>query len=207
MSFSDDVFAHHTQVSRNLVSQALAFCIRVSNNFRGASRDLLEECEVDGVSHRLIASIVRMEMILRSEAWKESTGMIGIVQNCIEIDYSVKRTAGSDPFVDRLPRSFLRFRVVARNDHAFTRGERGANQLYSPSMGAKNQLAVCVDQFFDSPHVGRIGQRVLTQLCTRKTDVVNPFEQQDVSDAGDRQGVAVEASQGVDAQARYRPLT
>src|SRR6516162_532848 len=158
MSFSDEVFAHHTQVSGNLVSQALACCKRASNNFRSASRDLLEESEIDGVSHRLIASIVRMEMILRSEAWKESTGMIGIVQNCVEIDYSVKRTAGSDPFVDRLPSSFLRFRVVARNVHAFTRGERGTNQLYSPSMGTKNQLAVCVDQFFDSPHVGRIGQ-------------------------------------------------
>ena len=70
---------------------------------------LLEDSEVDRVGHRLIAGIVRVEMIFRREARQESAGLIGIAHNRIEVDHAVKRSAGSDPFVDRLPSGFLRF--------------------------------------------------------------------------------------------------
>jgi len=70
---------------------------------------LLEQREVDRVGHRLIASIVRMEMIFGREVGQEPAGMIRIAQNRIEVDYAVKSVAGSDPLVDRLAGGFLRF--------------------------------------------------------------------------------------------------
>jgi hypothetical protein len=61
---------------------------------------LLKDGEVDRVSHRLIASVVWMEMIFGREAGQESAGVIRITQDRIEVDYPVKGAAGSDPFVD-----------------------------------------------------------------------------------------------------------
>jgi len=68
--------------------------------------------------------------------------MIRIAHNRVEVDHGIKGPVGSDPFVYRLPNYFLRFRVIAGNVHAFTRGNRGANYFDSPGVCARNQLLV-----------------------------------------------------------------
>src|ERR1019366_8099654 len=101
----------------------------------------------------------------------------------IEVDDTVKRAAGSNPVVDGLPSSFLRFRIVARNVHAFTRGHRGTNQLDSTGVGARNQLAVRADKILGAPRIPRISQRESSQLSARKSEVIDPFQQHDMSDS------------------------
>ena len=61
----------------------------------------LEESEIDRVGHRLVACIVRMEMIVGGEAGQESAGVVLIAQNRVEVDYTVKRATVSDPLVNR----------------------------------------------------------------------------------------------------------
>jgi hypothetical protein len=103
--------------------------------------------------------------------------MIRIAQNRIEVNHAVKRAAGPDPFVYRLPSSFLRFRVVARNANTFKRADRDANQLDRVSVSAGNQLAIGVDQVPRCANVRWIGKVVHAQLCAGETDVIDTFEQ------------------------------
>src|SRR4029077_19065651 len=162
---------------------------------------LLKNCEIDGIGHGLIAKIVGMKLVLRREARQQSAGMIRVAHHRVEIDHGIKRAAGPDPFVNRLPRCFLGVREVARKVYAFTRSDGGANHLDPASVGASNQLAVRVDQLLWSANIRWVGKEVSAQLCARETDVVDPFEQHNVSYAWQRQGIAVEASQGIDTDA------
>ena len=105
-------------------------------------------------------------------------------QNRVEIDHAIKRAARPDPFVNRLPNCFLGFRVVARNDYIFKRSDRGTNHLDAASVCAGNRLAVRVDQVFRSANISWIGKVALAQLCTGETDVIDTFEQHNVSSPG-----------------------
>src|SRR4029077_4683617 len=87
------------------------------------------------------------------------------------------------------------------NVNTFKRAYGGANQLDPVSVSAGNQLAVRVDQLLRSPNILWIGKIAPPQLCAGEPDVVDPFEQNNVSPPGHRQRVPVEASQGADAKA------
>src|ERR1700686_4277991 len=165
------------------------------------NRNLLKNCEVNGVGHGLIAKIVGMETVFRREARQQSAGMLRIAHNRVEIDHAIKRAASPDPFINRLPSRFLGFRVVARKVHTFKRSDRSANDLDSVSVSAGNQLAVSVDDLLWSANIRRIGKEATAQLCAGETNVVDPFKQHNVSNAWQREGVAVEASQGADTEA------
>src|SRR5713101_5904837 len=99
-----------------------------------------------------------MKMVLGGEVWCESAGIIRIAHNGVEIDDAIKRPAGPDPFVYRLACCFLCFRVIARNVHAFTRRDGGANELEAPSMCARNQLPVRVSDILNAWRIGWIGK-------------------------------------------------
>src|ERR1700685_3785479 len=106
--------------------------------------------------------------------------MIRIAENRVEVDNAVKRAAGPDPFVNRLPNGLLGFRVVARKVYAFKRSDGGADQLDAVSVSAGNQLAIGVDQVLRSVNIRWIGKVVRAQLCAGETDVIEAFEQHNV---------------------------
>src|ERR1700730_12144645 len=110
--------------------------------------------------------------------------MVRIPENRVEIDHAVKRAAGPDPLINRLPRDFLGFRVVARQIYAFKRANRGANQLDPASVSASDQLPVSVDQVLGSANIGWIGKVVRSQLCAGESDVIDSLEHHNVRDAG-----------------------
>src|ERR1700733_6947613 len=134
-------------------------------------------------------------MVWRCEARRHSAGMVRVAQDRIKIDYRIKRAAGPNPFVNRLPNRFLGFRVVARNVDAFKRSDRGSNQLDPVSVSARNQLAVAVNQVLGTASIGWIGEVALVELCAGEADVIDPFEQHDMSYARQRQHIAVEPGQ------------
>ena len=115
--------------------------------------------------------------------------MTGIAHNRVEVDHAIESAACPDPFVDLLARCILRFRVVAGNVRAFTRHNGGANELDSASMCARNQLPVCISDILNAWRIGWIGKISVIVFYTWKADVINPFEQHNVSDAGQNECV------------------
>src|SRR5207253_10369579 len=93
------------------------------------------------------------------------------------------------------------FRVVAGNVYPFARPDAGSDELDSVSVSAGNQLAVGVDQLFRSANFRGIGKVGSAQLGAGETDVIDSFEQHNMSDAGQPQRVSIEASQGADTEA------
>src|SRR6266567_1679398 len=162
---------------------------------------LLKEREIYCIGHCLIPRIIRMKMVFGSESRQEFARMIRVAQDRVEVDDAVKRAASPDPFVYCLSSCFLGFRVVARKIYAFKGADGGANHLNPSNMGARDQLAVRVGHVLDSPYFSRISEVAAVRLGARKPDVIDSFEQYDVSDARQRQSVPVEASQGADGEA------
>src|SRR6476661_5999684 len=107
--------------------------------------------------------------------------MIRIAQDRVEVDHSVKRSAGPDPLIYRLPNYFLDFGVIARNDYTFKGADRRANYLDAVSVSAGNQLAVGGNQFLGSADIGWIGKVAAAQFRAGKTNVIETFEQHNVS--------------------------
>jgi hypothetical protein len=131
----------------------------------GQENAAIEKSEIDCIGHSLIATIVGMEIVLRSEASQQSAGMIWIAQDRIEIDHGIKRAAGPDPFIELLPIYFLGFRVVAREVYTFKRTDRCPNQLDSVGMSAGDQLAESFYQVLRSADISWIGKIAPVQLC------------------------------------------
>src|SRR5438034_5184257 len=121
--------------------------------------------------------------------------MFRIAHDNVEIDDAIKRPAGSDPFVYLLARSFLCFRVIAWNVHALTRSNCGADHFDSTSVRARNQLPVRISDILGAPRLGWIGEILAVHFCTGKTNVVEPFQEHNMSDAGQNERIAVEPRQ------------
>src|SRR4029077_16042849 len=125
--------------------------------------------------------------------------MIRIAHNRVEIDDAIKGAAGPNPFVYRLARCVLSFGVIASNGCPFTRRHCGANQLESPSMCARNQLPIRISDILNARYLGWISKILAVHFCTGKTDVIEPFQEDDMRDAGHNERIAIEARQSTDA--------
>ena len=80
-------------------------------------------------------------MVLGGELWQQLAGMFRIAHNGVEIDDAIESPAGPDPFVYRLARCFLCFRVIAGNFHALTRSNCGADHFDSPERVRAKSIA------------------------------------------------------------------
>src|SRR4029077_20974658 len=126
--------------------------------------------------------------------------MFRIAHNHIEINDAIKGAAGSDPFVYRLACCFLYFRVIAGDVHALTRGKRRADHFDSTSVRARNQLPVRISDILSAARLGWIGKILTVHFCTGKADVVNTFQEHNVTDTGQSENVAVEPRKSTNAE-------
>lgn len=58
--------------------------------------ELLKQGKVDRVRDRLVASVVRMQMITRRKVRHQTAGMLRVAHDRVEVDDPVKRTAATD---------------------------------------------------------------------------------------------------------------
>src|SRR5882762_2417302 len=126
--------------------------------------------------------------------------MFRIAYDRVEIDDAIKGAADSDPFVYRLACCFLCFRVIAEDVHALTRGNCGADDFDSPSVCARNQLPVGISDILSAARLGWIGEILAVHFCTGKADIIEPFQQHNMSDARQNERIAVEPRQSTDAE-------
>ena len=75
--------------------------IGLSTHTSGGCRHWLEEIEVDGVGHRFVSGIVRMQVIARIVGGDELLRVAGIARHLVEIDDARRRPGGPNPLVDR----------------------------------------------------------------------------------------------------------
>ena len=66
--------------------------------------------------------------------------MIWGAHNSVEVDHTVERSISSNPLIDSLTHTLLRFRVVAQNCCPFGRHDRRAYHSYTAGMRARNKL-------------------------------------------------------------------
>src|SRR3979490_1297587 len=99
----------------------------------------LEQTEVDRLRHRLVSSVVRMQVVARLERCQELLRIIRITWCFVEVDDGIVRLARSDPFVDRLALCFAYFGVISR---APKRSQSRSVDRKPPRMGACDQLFV-----------------------------------------------------------------
>src|SRR5439155_19553089 len=98
-----------------------------------------------------------MKMVFGGELRQQLAGMFWIAHHRVEINDAIKRPAGPDPFVYRLARFFLCFRVIAGNFNALTRGKCGADNFDSPGVCARNQLQVSYSDILSAARLGWYG--------------------------------------------------
>ena len=67
-------------------------------------------------------------------------------------------------------------------------------------MSAGDQLPVRQNEILRRPGIVWIGKVATSKLGSGKTDVIDPFEEHDMADALQREGVSIEASQTVDTK-------
>jgi hypothetical protein len=57
-----------------------------------------EQVEIDGVGHRRVAGVARMQMVAGIERGEELFRLVGIPRHTIEIDHGIVGVARADPF-------------------------------------------------------------------------------------------------------------
>src|ERR1700682_4653046 len=63
---------------------------------------LLEQRQVDRVAQRLVAEVVRMQMVPAVVLWQHARGVTRVTQGLFKVDHGIKGAAAADPRVDGL---------------------------------------------------------------------------------------------------------
>jgi hypothetical protein len=92
----------------------------------GRPKSALEEGEVDGVCHGLIAEVVRVQVVTAVEGGQQPQGVGRVPDRLVEVDDAIEGAAGTDPVVDGLAFGFSGGGVVPG---ALERRQRGAEDL------------------------------------------------------------------------------
>ena len=141
-----------------------------------------EHPEVHGVSHRLIARVVGVQVITTVIGWIEHLRIAGISGGLSEIDDSVESPSRTDPPVHYLPCVLLLRRPVGG---ALERGQRAAKDLQPRGVGLGDELLVTGDD--------------LAGLGVARANIVDSLQEDHVLCASPLHDVASEPVQSTDA--------
>src|SRR6185312_11862312 len=113
-----------------------------SGYFRHPGRTV-ENLDVNGSGHRFITCGARVKVVAGVAVLAQSTSMVRIADGSIEIDHTVKGSAGANPLIDFLAGSFSVNRVVIS---ALIGRERGAEHPDSVLVCAFDDLRETRDE-------------------------------------------------------------
>src|SRR5262249_8162543 len=102
--------------------------------------------------------------------------MIWITNDRVEVDYAVKCAVGPDPFIYRFPNRFLCVGVVPGNGCAFEGRNRRTNHFEAPSMCARNQLPVRVNDVLSTGCFSWIGKILAIHFCAGEAEIIDSFK-------------------------------
>ena len=154
--------------------------------------DLPEKAEVDGVSHGGVAGVFGVEVV-SAVVWRcHREGMIGVAGGFVEVDGSVEDAAGENPGVDGLANLLS---LVGGITGSLVRGEGGSEDLDTLLVGAGHELAEALFKILGGEVV------VGSVWVVESADIVDAFEHDNVAHTGLREDVAIEAGEGVGADA------
>src|SRR5919106_3441594 len=72
-----------------------------------------EQLQIDRVGHRLVARVLRVEVVARVEVGPDVLGIARVTRRGVEVDHTIESAARADPPIDRLPLRLLLLVVVA----------------------------------------------------------------------------------------------
>src|SRR6202034_963631 len=99
----------------------------------------LEHLEIDCLGHRTITRIVRMQIVARLIRAAIPSWVLRVAHDLFEIDHTVERPAGTNPFIDGCAHCL----AFGMEVHRVLIGQNGATQYFqSPSVGACDELFV-----------------------------------------------------------------
>src|SRR2546425_54700 len=111
------------------------------------ARRLLEQLEVDGVGHHLVAEVVRVQVVAAVVPRQEERRVAWIPRDRVEVDHGVVRPTRADPSVDRLAVGLPRAGRPRR-------GQRGAVDLDPEDVRSLGELLVAGDDLVGLEHRG-----------------------------------------------------
>src|SRR5262245_32083723 len=131
-------------------------CAIAAASPKSALSPLLEQAEVNRITHRLVAGVAGMEKVSRVILLLKLRRRVGVADSGVEIDHAVVGFAVSDPVVDGLPLLLTLGGPIAG---AFKRCECRAIDDQSVRVGPLNQLFVTRD------NVGCAGRGILARVA------------------------------------------
>src|SRR5882724_13472049 len=135
-----------------------------------------------------------MQMVARNIPLLHAAGMLRIAEQRVEIDQSVKSSAGTYPLVDDLPGRLLGLRVVTRDPCSFEGCQRRADDLDVYRVGSGDQLEIGADQFVGGNRLGGIRQ-LAPDVRAGKSEVVHTLEEHHMRCSRHAENIAVKASE------------
>ena len=149
----------------------------------------VEEREVDGARHRLVAGVVRMQPVVGVEIGPELRRGIRVADGDVEVEDGIVLAAGPDPGVHRLP---LGLALRSPVERALERSQGARVDRQALRLRTLDQRPMGRDDVFGA----RLGGG------ERHPDVVDRLEHDDVRDAGLQQHVAVETRERIRTEHR-----
>ena len=157
---------------------------------------LIEQGQRHGIAHGAIAGRIGMERIAAIISGPQPIGASGIAGGAVEIDQPVEMARPAYPGIDRLPVRFIlgigMIIIIADEGH-----DGGADHLDPARMGASDDLAIGADDAGDMGLVILDTDRRLAGQCAK---IIDPFQQDQMGDAGLGQHIAVEPGQRIGAK-------
>ena len=151
----------------------------------------VEERQVDGVRHRLVAGVVRMQPVVGMQVRPEPRRVLRVADRGGEVDHAVVGAAGTDPVVQRLP---LRFPCLRPVEGAFEREQGAAVDGQPERVRPLNHCPVPGDEILDRR----------PRIVERHPDVVGRLQNHHVGHARLQQHVAVEPREAARTEERVR---
>ena len=168
--------------------------------------ELSEEGKVDGLGHGAVACGVGVEVVAAVEGGEEMGGVGGVGGGPVEVDDGVEVAGGADPGVEFLAVGFAGGAGVVVVGAGVGR-DGGAVDPEIVGVGAGDDLLVGADHTVDEGVAeglgvgGSYGVGGVGEIALEAAEVVDAFEEDDVADGGLGEDVAVEAGEGVGAEA------
>ena len=151
----------------------------------------VEQGQVDGVRHRLVAGVGRVQPVAAVQVPPEPRRLLGVAHRGVEVDDPVVGAARADPRVESLPLGLARLRPV---EGALERQEGGTVDGQPARVRPLDHRPVPRDQVVD----GR------PRIVERHPDVVGRLEDDHVGRPRLQQHVAVEPRQAARPEQRVR---
>lgn len=160
-------------------------------------RRSVEQVERDRVAHRPIAAWRRVKRIAAVIGRGQAVGPCGVAGCCVEVYYRVEIAGLPDPGVNGLAVGFILgigvIIIIADEGH-----DGRADRLDPFGAGAGDDLAIGTD---DAGDMGLMRGGADRGFAGERAEIVDPFQQDEMGDAGLRQHVAVEPGKCVGTKA------